>query len=181
MTKSQLKATINKLKILLALVWSVIFIPNTLAALDANFTLKAQYSRNKKIWGTYKLKKEKLSIIRGKKKWFKNLSSRVGDIIITNGHIIFIRETKQIGKTKIIVDKIPYKLGNDGIFLNRDPLDNDEGAGKGLMDRLYGSDLKAITPHLDLLKGTIQYKKIKCTKKRGTLECILKGFIHPHV
>ncbi len=145
-------------------------------AMNANFSLKAQYVRNKKIWGTYKLSEEKLSIIRGKKKWFKTPTSRVGDIIISNGHITFVRETKENGKTKIVVDKIPYKKKGKGIFVNREPLE------KEVMDRLYRPDLKSITPHLDLIKGTIQYNELRCAKNkrnRKLIDCTIQGEMLP--
>ncbi len=142
-------------------------------AMVANFSLKAQYTRNKKIWGTYKLNQEKFSIVRGRKKWFKEPTARVGDIIISDGHITFVRETKEDGKTKIVVDKIPYKKEGKGVFVNRDPLE------KEVMDRLYRPDLKSITPHLDLIKGTIQYRQLKCTKVRRTLNCVLEGEMLP--
>lgn len=132
--------------------------------------------RNKKIWGTYKLDQENLSIIRGKKKWFKTPTTRVGDVIISNGHITFVRETREDGKTKIVVDKIPYKKEGKGVFVNRDPLDKD------VMDRLYRPDLKSITPHLDLIQGTIQYNELRCAKDKRNqkrLNCTIQGEMLP--
>jgi len=174
MIKNTHLALIHKYFMLLALAASLAPM-NGHATINADFSLKAQYSRNKKIWGTYKLNREKLSIVRGRKKWLKKPTSRVGDIIITNGHITFIRETKKDGKTKIVVDKIPYKLEGKGVFVNKGPLD------KEIMDRLYRPDLKSVTPHLDLIQGTIEYKQIKCTKKRGALDCVIEGQILPQV
>ena len=142
-------------------------------ALNANFSLKAQYSRNKKIWGTYKLNQERLSIKRGKKKWFKKPTSRVGDIIISNGHIVFIRETKELGKTKIVVDKIPYEKKGKYTYINKGPLD------KEIMDRLYRPDLKSITPHHDLLEGTIQYNELECNRVKRKITCTLQGDMIP--
>ncbi len=139
----------------------------------AQFSLNAKYIRNKEIWGTYKLDQEKLNITRGKKHWSKKPTSRVGDVIITDGNIVFIRETKEEGQTKIVVDKIPYKKIGKSKFVNKDPLD------KEVMDRLYRPDLKAIVPHQDLLDGTIQYNELECIKKKKNLSCALNGQLLP--
>jgi hypothetical protein len=142
-------------------------------ALNADFALTASYSRNKKIWGTYKLNQEKMSIKRGKKKWFKEPTQRVGDIIISGGHIIFVRETLEEGKTKIVVDKIPYKKVGSYTYINRDPLDHE------VMNRLYKPDIRAITPHRDLLDGEIHYDKLECKRNRRNLKCTLNGNLIP--
>ena len=140
---------------------------------NADFSFKAQYTRNKKIWGTYKLKKEDLRITRGRKNWNKKPTQRVGDVIIKDGHIIFVRETKDEGQTKIVVDKIPYAKKGKYTYINKDPLN------KEVMDRLYRPDLKEITPHLDLLKGTIHYKQLECTRRKRNLTCKINGEMFP--
>ena len=140
---------------------------------NADFSFKAQYTRNKKIWGTYKLKKEDLRITRGSKKWNKKPTQRVGDVIIKDGNIIFVRETKDEGQTKIVVDKIPYAKKGKYTYVNKEPLD------KEVMDRLYRPDLKEVTPHLDLLKGTIQYKQLECTRRKRNLTCKINGEMFP--
>ena len=85
---------------------------------NADFSFKAQYTRNKKIWGTYKLKKEDLRITRGSKKWNKKPTQRVGDVIIKDGNIIFVRETKDeeyvYGKAKGFNADGPFQNGKNG-------------------------------------------------------------------
>lgn len=146
----------------------------TAYASNADFSLKAKYKRNKKIWGTYKLSDEKINIKRGKLKWHKNPTDRIGDVIISGGNIIFVRETKVQNQTKVVVDKVPYKKKGKNKFVNKFPLTGD------IMNKLYKNDLAAIIPHRDLLDGDIRYDKLTCTKtRRGALTCEIQGELVP--
>jgi len=163
---------IKKLFLFTSLFSAIAFSVTSFATV-AEFSLEAKYKRNKKIWGTFKLNQEKLLIKRGKRKWFKTPTQRVGDIIISDGNIIFVRETKEEGKTKIVVDKIPYTKKGKNTYINKEPLD------KEVMDRLYRPDLKSITPHLDLLQGQIEYQELKCIRIKKKLDCKLNGIMIP--
>jgi len=142
-------------------------------ASKAVFNYKATFKRNKLIWGTYKMQKERLSLKRGKKSWNNFPEGRIGDIILSKGNFILLRETKVNSKTKIIVDKIPYKKIGKNTYINRSPLKQD------VMDRLFNSDIMAGVPHRDLKGGEIDYSGMRCKKTRGALTCALKGEINP--
>lgn len=145
-----------------------------LAASTANFEVEATFKRNPKIWGTYKLSSEKIIIKRGKKVWRKTPPKRIGDMVISDGNLIFVRENKNEGETQIVVDKIPYKkVGKKGY----------QALAKGHTDklaRLYENDLKESIPHRDLIDGQIDYEKIDCKRKRKSqIVCRLSGELNP--
>lgn len=142
-------------------------------ATPAQFEVNAIFKRNPKIWGTYKLHSEKVTIKRGKKSWSKRPPKRIGDMVISDGHLIFIRENKTNDQTQIVVDKIPYDRGGKKSF---------KATGEGHEDklsRLYENDLRDLIPHKDLLKSDISYKDINCRKKKASLVCTLKGDLTP--
>lgn len=148
-----------------------LFFTFCLQANVADFEFKATFKRNPKIWGTYKLEKEQIKIQRGKLSWKKRPDKRIGDIVISNGHLVFVRENKENGETRIIVDKIPYKRDKNTFTAeNIDP---------EIMSRLFENDLKDNIPHRDLLQGNIDYNKIVCTKEKSKLSCTLKGKVSP--
>jgi hypothetical protein len=142
-------------------------------ASKAVFDYQATFKRNKSIWGTYKLQKEGMSIKRGKLSWNKFPKGRVGDIILSKGNFILLRETVVDQETKIVVDKIPYKKIGKNTYVNRSPLK------KEVLDRLFQSDIQNGVPHKDLRDGKIDYQTIRCKKKRGSLNCAIKGEISP--
>lgn len=143
-------------------------------AIPANFEVEAVFKRNPKIWGTYKLSSEKITIKRGKKTWRKKPPKRIGDMVISDGNLVFIRENKIQGQTKIVVDKIPYKKEGKKSYLA-----NAEGHSDKLA-RLYEIDLKESIPHRDLLNGEIDYDKIRCKRQRkGQIICRLSGELNP--
>jgi len=142
-----------------------------LKAKSADFILTTSFQRNPKIWGTYKLNKEKIFIKRGKRKWRRKTKKRTGDIIISKGNLIFVREVRKNGKTKLVVEKFPYnKAKKKFIAKNID---------KNTISRLFEKDIKATIPHKDLLEGEIKYKSIECNKKKGSVYCSLKGKLTP--
>ena len=151
----------------------VSFFASSAFASKATFDYQATYQRNKSIWGTYKLKKEGLSVKRGKLSWKKFPEGRVGDIILSKGNFILLRETVVDSETKIVVDKVPYKKIGKNTYINRSPLN------KEVFDRLFQTDIQGGVPHLDLRQGKIEYQTIKCRKKRGSLKCAVKGEINP--
>lgn len=143
-------------------------------AIPANFEVQAVFKRNPKIWGTYKLSSERIIIKRGKRTWKKRPPKRIGDMVISDGNLIFIRENKTDGQTKIVVDKIPYeKVGNKSYHASAD-------GHSDKLARLYEIDLKKSIPHRDLLNGEIDYDKIRCKRqRRGQIVCRLSGALNP--
>ena len=161
-----------KLKILLA---GTIAVSASVYAIPADFDLKATFKRNPKIWGTYKLDNENVVIKRGKRKWSKTPPNRIGDVIISKGNLVFLRETQNNDQTTIVVDKIPYKKAGSNTY---------EGAltskeSREIIAKLFERDLKQLIPHRDLLEGDIDYQSINCYKKRGRLTCHVKGQLNP--
>lgn len=144
-------------------------------AIPADFELKATFKRNPKIWGTYKLANEKVTIKRGKKKWRKTPPNRIGDIIISKGNLVFLRETQNNDQTTIVVDKIPYKKQGDQNYHSK--LSSTEE--RQIVAKLFEKDIRELIPHRDLIEGDIDYHSVKCTKSRGQLTCKLKGSLRP--
>lgn len=151
--------------------FTLMFLTSSIWGNVADFEFKATFQRNPKIWGTYKLEREKIRIKRGKLKWNKRPSKRIGDVIISKGHLVFVRENKEAGETRIVVDKVPYKRSRNEFTA--------EKFDQEIMVRLFEKDIKASIPHRDLLEGKIDYNKITCTKERGKLNCVLKGVLNP--
>lgn len=153
------------------ILFTLFIIPSPLLANVADFEFKATFKRNPKIWGTYKLEAERIKIKRGKLKWNKTPFKRIGDVIISKGHLVFVRENKEKGETRIVVDKVRYKRDQNKFTSEKfDP---------EVMARLFENDLKASIPHRDLLEGEIDYDKITCTKEKGKLNCTLRGKLNP--
>ncbi len=166
------KTTHIKFKII-PLILSLFLISLSVDASKAVFDYRVTYKRNKKIWGTYKMHKEGMSVKRGKLSWKKFPKGRAGDLILSKGNFILLRETIVGDETKIIVDKIPYKkLGKD-TYINKSPLE------KEVFDRLLEIDIQRGISHRDLKEGEINYQTIRCKKKRGSLKCAIKGDITP--
>lgn len=139
---------------------------------NADFQLKAIFKRNPKIWGTYRLEREEIIIERGELKWRKRPPRRIGDMIISNGHLIIVRENKEEEETKIVVDKLPYLKKKNRFSAKK--------LNQATMARLFETDIKGIIPHKDLLEGEIHYKDLTCVKKRGQLECNIKADLIPN-
>lgn len=160
---------IRKTKILLFTITSILS-TGTWSA-PARFNYQANFRRNPKIWGTYKLQNEKVKIERGKRSWLKTPPGRVGDVIISGGELIFVRENNNGQTTKIIVDKVPYKKVGKNSYKNKFVMD------KEIINRLFAEDLMGLVPHRDLIEGKIEYDSLICTKNRGNLSCQLEGSI----
>jgi hypothetical protein len=154
---------------------STIVASASIFAIPADFELKATFKRNPKIWGTYKLDQEKVVIKRGKRKWRKTPPNRIGDVIISNGNLVFLRETQNNAQTTIVVDKIPYKKIGSNTYSGALNSKNH----REIVARLFEEDLKDMIPHRDLLEGEIDYQSINCYKKRGRLTCHVKGKLNP--
>lgn len=148
---------------------------SSLLATPAEFELKATFKRNPKIWGTYKLSDETVTISRGKRKWRKSPPERIGDMVISDGNLVFVRETQNNNQTTIVVDKIPYKKVGSSRFEGK----LTQARQKEVMARLFERDLKELTPHRDLIEGEINYESVQCTKKTAALVCHLKGKLTP--
>jgi len=158
----------NKKLILLTF---ICLLSSDLWSAPATFNYQVNFRRNPKIWGTYKLQNEKVKIERGKRSWLKTPPQRVGDIIISGGELIFVRENNNGLSTKIIVDKIPYKKTGKNSYKNKFAMD------KEIINRLFAEDLIGLVPHRDLIEGKIEYDSLTCTKSRGNLSCQLEGSI----
>ncbi|GEM_PF-2215757 len=152
---------------------SLLIISTNVGATSANFEIKASFKSNPKIWGTYKLEHERVKISRGKKVWRKSPPSRIGDVILSKGHFVFVRENKTNNQTKIVVDKIPYLKRGKKTF-NAQVINHQEN-----LSRLFDEDLRNLIPHKDLLGGNILYHSINCKKRRGHLLCTLSGELNP--
>lgn len=148
---------------------------SSLLATPAQFELKATFKRNPKIWGTYKLSDELVTISRGNRKWRKTPPERIGDIVISDGNLVFVRETQTNNQTTIVVDKIPYKKVGSSRFEGK----LTQPHQKDVLAKLFERDLKQLIPHRDLLEGEINYESVQCNKRRAALVCHLKGKLTP--
>lgn len=153
----------------------LILLGQTIYAVPGHFTITSSYQRNPKIWGTYKLLRENIVISRGKKKWNKRPPERFGDAILEGENIVLIRENKTSEATKVVVDKIPYTKKGKNSYNAESPSLNEEGA----IERLFKEDLIDSIPHKDLLEGHIEYEEYKCKRNGKSLNCTLKGVLHP--
>ena len=70
-----------------------------------SFELTSVFKKNPKIWGTYKLSHERLS---ANKKRLSKEAGLISDLVISNGELIFVRESKEEGLTKILVEKLRF-------------------------------------------------------------------------
>ncbi len=144
-------------------------------ATPANFRVEATFKRNPKIWGTYRLDSERVTIKRGKETWRTRPPKRIGDMVISDGHLVFVRENNERGQTKIVVDKIPYAKKGKKVFHSQKDLDHKEQ-----LARLYESDLKKLIPHRDLLEGEVDYKGVRCHRKKyARIVCTIEGLFKP--
>lgn len=147
-----------------------ILISNLTQAEYATFTLLTDFTRNKNIWGTYKIKKELLYIRRGKKTWNIKTKKKGADLIISKGKINLIRESVNEDQyAQIKTHKLAYRKEKKA-FINHKNLEQEQ------WQKLIGQEIDHHIPHLDLKQGHITYDKLDCSKrKKGLLRCQLSG------
>ncbi len=132
---------------------------------EKSFELTTRFKRNPKIWGTYKVAKESLSL--NNTSW--NLPQKVSDLVISKGHLTFVRETKENKATKVVVERIPYKKER------RNYKNKDKTALQEKLDRLL---TKTLSEQLRLKKSeSLSYERVNCARIRSGLECTVKGQI----
>jgi hypothetical protein len=129
-------------------------------------TINSTFVRNKKVWGTYKLTKE-----RGKLNRKKLNYHQVGDIIIGEKNFHMIRSAKVQGRSKIIVEKFPYKKkGQDTYILQI------KRKSKKLINLYTNALLNASKRSLKHSK--FRFKQLICKRgKRRKIHCTLKAQI----
>ncbi len=137
------------------------------ADLVKTFTFTSLFERNPKIWGTYQLRSENLTDFKGKN---ITLPKRVSDLVISDGHLTFVREIKPEDTTKIVVERIPYKKKKKA-FKNRETRLMQER-----MDRLLTYTLRE---RLSLSQEErIIYNEVKCLRVKKGIQCRVVGLVN---
>lgn len=131
------------------------------------FTFTSVFERNPKIWGTYKLKEERLVDWDGE---LSTLPIRVSDLVISKGHFTFVREVKPDETTKVIVERIPYKKEKEA-FKNKETRLMQEG-----LSRLLTTTLKEKL-RLDQREDVL-FSEIHCHRIKIGIQCQFTGLVN---
>lgn len=146
-----------------------------------DFIIKSSFKKNKKIWGTYKLFKEKTIITSEVEKLLlqdivKNSGLSGSSLVFRKGKVVFVEPNFLNGKTKLSVKSFPYVEDENkiSIFSSHD-------AQKNHLLELYNDRLVKIFKKAQVLSKKralidnkrITFGKIDCLKNGNNIDCEL--------
>jgi hypothetical protein len=127
--------------------------------------IERTYTRNKEIWGTYRQVSEKGSAYaQGRKVLLKN-QAPIGDMIIQNGQVIFIRTLDSDLEAAVAIEGFPYKKRGGNFDLETEELVQREG-----LFRHFGKEIEELALKHPKLK-TLSSEKLRDLTRFDSLSC----------